>query len=55
MFKKSAIYNEYFPTFVDFKAAVDGFFARLDGYRNKIESLITDKFHFIGKLNPQAP
>ena len=55
LFKKSAIYNEYFPTFVDFKAAVDGFFARLDGYRNKIESLITDKFHFIGKLNPQAP
>jgi hypothetical protein len=24
-FKKSTIYNEYFPTFAHFKAAVDGF------------------------------
>src|SRR5579872_940262 len=55
LFKKSAIYNEYFPTFADFRAAVEGFFARLDDYRNEIESLITDKFHFIGKFNPQAP
>lgn len=55
LFKKSTIYNEYFPTFADFKAAVEGFFARLDDYRDAIESLITDKFHFMGKLNPQAP
>jgi transposase len=55
LFKKSAIYNEYFPTFADFKAAVDGFFARLDDYRDEILSLITDKFHFMGKFNPQAP
>jgi transposase len=55
LFKKSTIYNEYFPTFADFKAAVDGFFARLDDYRADILSLITDKFHFMGKFNPQAP
>ena len=55
LFKKSAIYNEYFPTFADFRRAVEGFFARLDDYRDKIESLITDKFHFIGKFTPQAP
>ena len=55
LFKKSAIYNEYFPTFADFKAAVDGFFAKLDDYRDEILSLITDKFHFMGKFNPQAP
>jgi transposase len=55
LFKKTAIYNEYFPTFAEFRAAVEGFFARLDDYRNEIESLITDKFHFIGKFNPQAP
>ena len=24
-------------------------------YRDEIESLITDRFHFIGKFNPQAP
>jgi transposase len=55
LFKKTAIYNEYFPTFAEFKASVEGFFTRLDNYRNEIESLITDKFHFIGKFNPQAP
>jgi transposase len=55
LFKKSAIYNEYFPTFADFEAAVEGFFARLDDYRDAIQSLITDKFHFMGKFNPQAP
>ena len=51
----SRVYNEYFPTFADFRTAVEGFFARLDDYRDEIESLITDKFHFIGKFNPQAP
>ncbi len=55
LFKKTAIYNEYFPTFAAFKVAVEGFFARLDDYRNEILSLITDKFHFTGKLSPQAP
>lgn len=55
LFKKTVIYNEYFATFSDFSAAVEGFFARLDDYRDEIQSLITDQFHFIGKLNPQAP
>ena len=55
LFKKSAIYNRYFPTFADFKAAVDTFFANLSDYQDAINSLITDTFHFIGKLNPQAP
>jgi transposase len=55
LFKKTAIYNEYFPTFAEFKAAVESFFTRLDHYRGEIESLITGKFHFIGKFNPQAP
>jgi transposase len=55
LFKKTAIYNEYFPTFAEFKASVEGFFADLDRYRDAIASLITDKFHFIGRLNPQAP
>jgi transposase len=55
LFKKTAIYNEYFPTFAEFKAAVESFFTRLDHYRGELESLITGKFHFIGKFNPQAP
>jgi transposase len=32
LFKKSTIYNRYFPTFADFKAAVEAFFANLDDY-----------------------
>jgi transposase len=55
LFKKETIYNEYFPTFADFKAAVEAFFARLHDYRDENESQNTDKFHFIGKFNPQAP
>jgi transposase len=55
LFKKVAIQNEYFPTFADFRAAVERFFANLGCYRADIESLITDRFHFIGKLNPQPP
>lgn len=55
LFKKTAIYNQYFPTFADFKAAVERFFADLAAYKDDIQSLITDQFHFIGKLNPQAP
>jgi transposase len=55
LFKKSAINNEYFPTFADFRTAVEGFFARFDDYRDEIDRLIADKFHFIGKLNPRPP
>jgi transposase len=55
LFKKATIYNAYFPTFAEFKTAVETFFANLDNYRSEISRLITDQFHFIGKLNPQAP
>jgi len=55
LFKKKTLYNEYFPTFVDFKAAVNRFFANLASYRDEIHSLITGTFHYIGKQNPQAP
>jgi hypothetical protein len=30
-------------------------FANLDDYRDEISSLITDKFHFVGKPNPRLP
>lgn len=54
LMKKTTVYNEYFPTFGDFKAALDGFFADLDRYRGEMESLITDAFHFIGKQKLQV-
>jgi len=55
LFKKKTLYNEHFPTFDGFKAAVDGFFADLASYRDEICSLITGSFYYIGKQNPQGP
>jgi len=55
LFKKKTLYNEHFPTFADFKAAVNRFFANLAIYRDEIHSLITGSFHYIGRQNPQAP
>ena len=55
LFKKKALCNEYFPTFADFKAAVDGFFTNIGRYRAELESLITGAFHFIGQQCAQPP
>jgi transposase len=55
LFKKKALCNEYFPTFADFKTAVDGFFANIERYRDEINSLITGAFHFIGQPCAQPP
>ena len=55
LFKKKTLYNQHFPTFAEFKAAVHGFFANLASYRDEIHSLITGAFHYIGAQNSQAP
>lgn len=49
------LYNQHFPTFAEFKAAVQGFFTDLASYRDQIHRLITGAFHYIGKQNLQAP
>jgi transposase len=53
--KDAVLRNAYFPTYAAFKAAIEDFFAHLGDCRAQIESLITDRFHFIGEQNPQAP
>lgn len=55
LLKKKTLYNEHFPTFAEFKAAVQGFLANLGKYREEIHSLITGAFHYIGRQNPQPP
>ena len=55
LFKRKTLYNEHFPTFAHFKAAVDGFFANIASYRYEIQTLISGAFHYIGKQNPQPP
>jgi transposase len=53
--KKTTLWNEYYPTFAQFKAAIDGFFQTLGDYRAQLASLITDRFRFIGAPVAQIP
>lgn len=46
--KKMAIWNEYYPTYADFKSAIDRFFEDLGSYRDDLATLITANFRFIG-------
>ena len=55
LLKKTALWNEYYPTFAGFKAAIDGFFRKLGSYRKQLTSLITDHFRFIGAPKSQPP
>jgi transposase len=48
LLKKTAIWNRHYPTFGEFKAAIDGFFDRLGACHQQLVSLITDRFRFIG-------
>jgi transposase len=51
--KKIALWNEYYPTFAGFKAAIDWFFCDLGNCRQQITSPITDHSRFIGA--PKSP
>ena len=53
--KKTTLWNEYYPTFAGFKAAIDGFFRNLGNRRQQLTSLITDHFRFIGAPKSQPP
>jgi transposase len=53
--KKTTLWNEHYPRFADFKAAIDGFFRDIGSYREQLTSLITDRFRFIGAPKSQPP
>ena len=53
--KKTTPWNEYYPTFAQFKAAIEGFFQNLGAYHDQLVSLITDRFRFIGAPESQIP
>ena len=53
--KKTTLWNDYYPTFAGFKAAIDGFFRNLGNCREQLTSLITDHFRFIGAPKSQPP
>ena len=48
-FKKQVLYNQYYPTFQEFRQACLGFFARknLKKYRRELSSLLTDNFQVV--------
>jgi len=48
LLKRTAIWNQHYPTFAGFKAAIDGFFDGLSARHQQLVSLITDRFRFIG-------
>jgi hypothetical protein len=48
LLKRTAIWNQHYPTFAGFKAALDGFFATLGERHAQLVSLITDHSRFIG-------
>jgi transposase len=53
--KKTTLWNEHYPTFAQFKAAIDGFFEKLGTHREQLASLLTDRFRFIGAPEGQIP
>jgi transposase len=48
-FKKQVLYNRYFETFNDFKAACEAFFGNPSQYRSQLRSLLTVNFAIIGE------
>jgi transposase len=53
--RKIALWNEYYPTFASFKAAIDEFFRDLGNCREQLTSLITDHFRFFIAPKSQPP
>lgn len=47
-FKKKVLYNRYFETFAEFKAACEEFFAHPAKYQRELRSLLTENFEIVG-------
>jgi transposase len=48
LFKKRTLYNRYFETFADFKAACEDFFANPGKHHRELRSLLTESFEIVG-------
>ena len=46
--KKKTLYNKYYPTFKEFKAALGDFFMRLPDFYDELVTIITEDFQIIG-------
>jgi transposase len=48
LFKKKTLYNRYYETFADFKAACEAFFANPDQHQREMRSLLSENFEIVG-------
>ena len=48
-FKKQVLYNQYFETFAEFKAACETFFSNPSQYQGQLRSLLTENFAIVGE------
>ena len=48
-FKKQVLYNRYYETFAEFKAACEAFFSNPSQYEVQLRSLLTENFAIIGE------
>jgi transposase len=46
-FKRQVLYNRYYETFADYKAACNQFFADLNAHADQLRSLLTENFEII--------
>ena len=46
-FKRQVLYNRYYETFADYKAACKRFFADLDSHAQQLRSLLTENFEIV--------
>ena len=53
--KRKVLFNRAYAKFARFKQAFDDFFQRLHEHQTALESLITDRFHLIGKAEAGIP
>ena len=47
-YKKEILYDTYYETFAKFKRATKQFFENIEEYKEKLQSLLTEKFQIIG-------
>lgn len=53
-FKKKTLYNHYYPTYREFKAASLDFFRTMSRHRAELDSLLTENFHITGECISQT-
>jgi transposase len=46
--KKNVIWNRYYPTFAEFKDAIEKFLQNIGSYRDDLQTLLSHRFHLIG-------